>query len=97
MSFPTASETFACNDIKTIIQKGVDVSVHCLRPKPSNALEWIKERGLENVLISDLTGSSMTVTVEDDFEYSDGCQDEGEDDDDEEGSREKDDDEEEEF
>jgi colanic acid/amylovoran biosynthesis glycosyltransferase len=52
MSFPTLSETFACNDIKTIIQKGVDVSVHCLRPKPSKALERIKERGLENVLIT---------------------------------------------
>ena len=32
--------------------------------------------GLENAIISDISGSSMTVTVEDHFEYTSGCQDE---------------------
>ena len=32
--------------------------------------------GLENAIISDISGSSMTLTIEDHFEYSSGCQDE---------------------
>jgi hypothetical protein len=33
--------------------------------------------GLENVIISDISGSGMSVNVYDDYEYTEGCQDEG--------------------
>ena len=33
MQFPVPSETFACNDIKMLLEKGVDISVFTLKNK----------------------------------------------------------------
>jgi colanic acid/amylovoran biosynthesis glycosyltransferase len=60
MCLPVPSETFACNDVRTLFRAGVDVSVHSLHfPHKLNA-RLLEERQLANVPI---THSSRAAIV----------------------------------
>ncbi|KAB2953757.1 glycosyltransferase [Heliorestis acidaminivorans] len=52
MQFPAPSETFAASDIKMLLQKEHDVTVHSLRPIHPTADVMLKERGLETIKLT---------------------------------------------
>lgn len=50
MGFPLPSETFATNDVRGLSEReGVDICVHSLRPRHSNAHRLAHERGVSTV------------------------------------------------
>lgn len=51
LQFPSPSETFACNDVRTLKHEGVDVSVYSMKPAHSRAAEMVQERKLEDIPI----------------------------------------------
>ncbi|ENO75234.1 glycosyltransferase [Thauera sp. 27] len=50
--FPAPSETFACNDVRMLVELGADVRVYGMRSPHSRAQEMARERGVSNVTIS---------------------------------------------
>jgi colanic acid/amylovoran biosynthesis glycosyltransferase len=52
MSFPVPSETFATNDVRTLAARGVDMTVHSLRPRNEAATALVEERQLSGVGLS---------------------------------------------
>lgn len=64
MRFPLPSETFACNDIKSLINKGHEVEVYCLREKHESHDKLIVERDLQSVKIHHFSlGSFISFLV----------------------------------
>ena len=68
MQFPASSETFAGNDARELVERGNDLTIHALRPAPSQASQWIAERGLREVdvchnrgLITVMKGSLLSL------------------------------------
>lgn len=58
MTFPAPSETFACNDVRTLRRAGVCVSVHALRCAHKASERLLRERSLDGL---DLTHSSRSA------------------------------------
>ena len=52
MEFPAPSETFATNDVRTLHGRGVDITIHTLRPPGKGAASLAEERGVDGVRIS---------------------------------------------
>jgi colanic acid/amylovoran biosynthesis glycosyltransferase len=52
MAFPAPSETFACNDVRSLSSAGIDVSVHSLRPAFPHWRTVAADRGVDGVPIS---------------------------------------------
>lgn len=52
MQFPVPSETFAGNDVRTLAQLGVNVSVHSLLPAQRGHQKMLAERGLRDIPIT---------------------------------------------
>src|SRR5688572_23542117 len=52
MSFPSSTETFAANEIRTLSQLGVRVSAHSLRGEWKDAERMLAERGLSDLEIT---------------------------------------------
>ena len=52
MLFPAATETFACTDVKILKEKGICISVHCLRFAAKDSNKMILNRGINDILIS---------------------------------------------
>ena len=52
MEFPSPSETFATNDVRTLHERGVHVTVHALRPARTGAAALAAERGVERVPVT---------------------------------------------
>lgn len=50
--FPAPSETFACHDVRTLHEQGIDISVHTMRPKHAKHASMVKERRLNNIPIA---------------------------------------------
>lgn len=59
MQFPVPSETFACNDVRTLKKMGVEVSVHGLRPPHPDAEIMLRERGLEGTCVTHTTIATL--------------------------------------
>lgn len=51
MQLPSPSETFACADVRTLSERGVDVTVYGLRPAHRDHNEMVRDRRLGNVVI----------------------------------------------
>ena len=51
MKFPAAAETFACTDIRTLVETGVEIDVHSMRFQPANAAALLTERGLPSLAV----------------------------------------------
>ncbi len=52
MAFPHPSETFACNDVRELRKKGIDVSVHSMRPAHKNTQKMLTERNLGDIYLT---------------------------------------------
>src|SRR5262245_5989478 len=52
MSFPSSTETFAANEIRTLLQLGVRVSAHSLRGPWADADRMLAERGLSDLEVT---------------------------------------------
>jgi len=52
MRFPVPSEAFAAAEVKALGQRGVGVSVGCMRAEPRNARQLLSERGLDDLKVS---------------------------------------------
>lgn len=52
MAFPAKSETFACNDVRTLTSLVEQVDVYCLKRKAADADELATQRGVRNVFVS---------------------------------------------
>lgn len=61
MSFPVPSETFATNDARALAARGIEVSVHSLRPRDPAATELIEDRRLGGVRLSHNSGLGSVV------------------------------------
>lgn len=51
MKFPAGAETFACTDIRTLIDADVEIDVHSMRFRPANARALLIERGLRTLVV----------------------------------------------
>lgn len=49
---PAPSETFACHDVRTLHEQGLDISVYPMRPRHANHATMVKERRLSDVPIA---------------------------------------------
>jgi len=63
MRFPLPSETFACNDIKKLLEKGHEVEVYCLRGKHKDHDKLLKQRELESLNIHHFFAGSIADFV----------------------------------
>jgi len=61
MQFPTPRETFASNDINSLSEHGVELSIYCLRPKHKNINNLIKERDHKELSINHNSISKLFV------------------------------------
>ncbi|MEX2534095.1 MAG: glycosyltransferase [Trueperaceae bacterium] len=52
MQFPVPSETFACNDVRQFVRRGVEVEIFCLYPWHSDGKKLLDERELSSVSVS---------------------------------------------
>jgi colanic acid/amylovoran biosynthesis glycosyltransferase len=61
MAFPVPSETFASNDVRELAARGVDMSVHSLRPRTDDTMRLIKERRLGPIALTHNDGFGTLV------------------------------------
>ena len=59
MQFPVPSETFACNDVRVLTEKGVTVAVHALRGRHPEADKLLRERDVEKIAPTHSTPASL--------------------------------------
>ena len=59
MQFPVPSETFACNDVRVLTEKGVAVSVHALRGRHEEADKLLRERDVEAIALTHSTPAAL--------------------------------------
>jgi colanic acid/amylovoran biosynthesis glycosyltransferase len=52
MEFPSPSETFATNEVRTLTKNGISVSVHALRPQRSGWRQLALERGVADTVVT---------------------------------------------
>ena len=61
MDFPVQSETFACNDVKKLVELGHNVDVYSLMAASSAKKEMLKSRGLERIDVKYLDNNKVTM------------------------------------
>lgn len=49
--FPAPSETFACNDVRTLKRLGMDIKVYSQKPLLKNAMQMIEDRDINDIPI----------------------------------------------
>lgn len=59
MQFPVPSETFACNDVRVLTERGVAVTVHALRGRHPDADKLLREREVEDVVLTHNAPASL--------------------------------------
>lgn len=52
MSFPSSTETFAANEVRTLARLGLEISVHSLRGPWADAERMLRERGLADLEVT---------------------------------------------
>ena len=63
MEFPCPSETFAGNDVRSLSNQGVDVSVRNLRPAIADAVTYLSDWELQNLSITHLNRKIVFNTL----------------------------------
>ncbi|MEM8497274.1 MAG: glycosyltransferase [Pseudomonadota bacterium] len=61
--FPCPSETFAGNDVRSLVRQGVDVEVRNLRPAIGEALVYLQNWGLESLKVTHLTYVTFLLSI----------------------------------